>query len=107
DVYKRQRYIFGVRQAVLVTQAFHLPRALITCNLLGIEAWGVPADQRAYHPLAYRYWRLREIPATLMAFIDVLVRHPMPVLGEPEPIFPEPHGAHPLHTRTSQGGIKV
>ncbi len=105
DTCYRARYIFGVQQAVLVTQTFHLPRALITCNLLGVKAWGVPADRRLYHPLAYRYWRLREIPATLMAFIDVLVRRPIPVLGEPEPIFPESHGAFPLHDLPRQGGI--
>jgi SanA protein len=107
DTCYRARYIFGVQQAVLVTQAFHLPRALITCNLLGVNAWGVPADQRAYHPIAYRYWRLREIPATFMALIDVLIRRPVPVLGEPEPIFSEPHGAYPLNLQNRQGGIEA
>jgi len=87
DTCYRARHIFGVEQAILVTQAFHLPRALFTCNMLGLPAIGVIADQRVYHPISYRYWRLREIPATLMAFIDVFVRHPLPVLGDPEPIF--------------------
>lgn len=94
DTCYRARYIFGVRQALLVTQAFHLPRALFTCNMLGIEAWGVMADRRTYHPISYRYWRLREIPATLMAFVDVWLRRSVPVLGEPEPIFPDQRGAN-------------
>ena len=41
-------HIFGVREAILVTQGFHLPRALYLCNKLGIAGVGVPADLRHY-----------------------------------------------------------
>ena len=87
DTCYRARYIFGVQQAILVTQQFHLPRAIFTCNNLGIEAVGVIADQRRYSQYAHRFWRFREIPATAMAFIEVFITRPLPVLGEPEPIF--------------------
>jgi len=46
DTCYRARAIFGVTEALLVTQRFHLPRALFTCNFLGIKGVGVIADLR-------------------------------------------------------------
>jgi len=87
DTCYRAREIFGLEQAILVTQAFHLPRALYTCNQLGLQAIGVPADMRDYRRGAELYWLGREIPATLVALFEVHVTRPLPVLGKPEPIF--------------------
>ncbi|NDJ77959.1 MAG: hypothetical protein GYB65_17045 [Chloroflexi bacterium] len=87
----RAREIFGVTDAILVTQAFHLDRALLTCSNLGIDAVGVAADYQrpwGYSESVLNYLRLREFPATTLAFID-LARRPQPILGEPLPIFPE------------------
>jgi hypothetical protein len=47
---------------------------------------GVPADLRQYKD--DRYWYIREIPASLIAFIQVHLTQPEPVLGDQEPIFP-------------------
>lgn len=44
----RAREIFSLEEAILVTQRFHLPRALHTCNELGVEAIGVVADRQPY-----------------------------------------------------------
>jgi len=90
DTCYRAQAIFGINQAILVTQNYHLPRALFTCNALGLPAIGVAADQRTYHPRSYRLWQIREIPATLVAFWETGISHPLPVLGQPEPIFPNP-----------------
>lgn len=87
DTCYRAKHIFGVEQALLITQRFHLPRALLTCNGLGLPAEGVQADQRNYNSRSMRFWRFREIPATLVAVWDVFITHPLPVLGDPEPIF--------------------
>lgn len=86
DTCYRARAIFGVESAVLITQAFHLPRALFICRSLGIEAVGVVADRRPYDPRSRRWSQLREIPATWIALWDVLRRQPPPVLGQPIPI---------------------
>jgi SanA protein len=48
DSCNRAGAIFGVEQATLVTQAFHLPRALYTCDRLGLEVSGIEADRRRY-----------------------------------------------------------
>lgn len=76
--------IFGVQQALVVTQRFHLDRALFLCDALGVQATGVVADRRAYAP--YRWWEMREVLATAAAWWDVNVRRPVPVLGEKLPI---------------------
>ena len=43
----RAKQIFGLDDAILVTQEFHLPRALFLCRSMGIEATGVPADRQS------------------------------------------------------------
>ena len=87
DTCYRAKYIFGLDEAVLVTQAYHLPRAIFTCNALGIQSSGVKADLRTYSPASQVAWNIRELPASLVALWDVWVSHPLPVMGEPEPIF--------------------
>ena len=84
----RAQHIFEIQRAVLVTQSFHMPRALYTCNQIGLNAIGVPSDLRDYHPDSRTFWNLREIPATLVALWEVHFTRPVPVLGKPEPIFP-------------------
>jgi SanA protein len=88
DTCYRAKAIFGLDSALLVTQAFHLPRALFLCNALGLQAKGVQAEVRRYWPLMSLIWNIREQFATLGAFVDVYVSKPLPVLGKPEPIFP-------------------
>ncbi|MCJ7715894.1 MAG: YdcF family protein [Anaerolineales bacterium] len=86
DTCYRAKEIFQLSEVILVTQNFHLPRALYTCSSLGLEAVGVSADMRSYRDTGY--WNIREIPARLIAFIQVHLTHPEPVLGDQEPILP-------------------
>lgn len=87
DTCYRAGDIFGVSKALLVTQSFHLPRAIYTCNKLGLDAVGISADRRTYRPSSLFLWEGREIPASLVALWQLWVSHPVPVLGHPEPIF--------------------
>jgi len=87
DTCYRAKHIFGLQKVVLVSQGFHLPRAIYTCNHLGLPAVGVPSDLHPYRRLSRLYWSLREMPAMLMALWEVHVTRPLPVLGRPEPIF--------------------
>lgn len=88
DTCYRARHIFGIESAILVTQKFHLSRALFTCNALGVKAVGVEANNYYYLKRSRLYWDIREQFATVGAFWDVYFKKPLPVLGEPEPIFP-------------------
>jgi len=83
----RAREIFGLHQAILVTQSFHLDRALFIADNLGLDVVGVEADRRHY-TLIQRYW-WREFFATSLAYWQVFVSRPEPILGEKLPIFPQ------------------
>ncbi|MGE5378533.1 MAG: vancomycin high temperature exclusion protein [Bacteroidota bacterium] len=87
DTCYRAGAIFGIHEAILVTQQFHMPRALFLCNALGINAYGVEANNNHYRKLSLLLWNFREQIATVGAFIDVYVSNPLPVLGSPEPLF--------------------
>jgi SanA protein len=82
DTCYRASAIFGVTRAILVTQRFHLPRALFTCRSLGIDAAGFSADRRVY--FSNPYYRARDALATLRACWDVMIARPTPVLGPKE-----------------------
>jgi SanA protein len=88
DTCYRAKAIFKVDQAILVTQAFHMPRALYLCNRLGVDAIGVESDLRTYSKFSLLSWNARELFATTAAIWDVNIGHPVPVLGDPLPIFP-------------------
>jgi SanA protein len=82
----RAREIFDVKRAILVTQTFHLERALYLCEAFGIDGIGVMADRRNYTQTSQTWWSIREAAASLAAWIDVNVTHPTPLLGPPLPI---------------------
>ncbi|MBN2085353.1 MAG: YdcF family protein [Anaerolineales bacterium] len=82
----RAQYVFQVKKAILVSQEFHLPRAVYLCDQLGIEAVGVASDRRAYRTFSLIQWNLREWPACIFAIIDTQITRPQPVLGPVEPL---------------------
>lgn len=86
DTCYRAKSIFQVDSAILVTQQFHLPRALFLCEQLGMDAVGVAADRRVYDPRSVAFSETREVPATVAALLDVILKLPPPVMGEPIPI---------------------
>lgn len=87
DTCYRAKAIFGLDSAILVTQKFHLSRALFLCNALNLQAVGVEANNGYYFPISLFVWNFREQLATLGAFVDVYVSKPTPILGKPEPMF--------------------
>jgi SanA protein len=89
DTCYRAKAIFGLDRAILVTQDFHLPRALYLCNALGVEAVGVQANNIYYRKISRLFWQARELFATFSAVVDVQIVRPVPILGNPEPIFAE------------------
>ena len=70
DTCRRAREVFGVEQAVVVTQRFHVARSLYLCDALGIDAVAVVADRQNY--TARRIvWEAREYLALVRAVWDV------------------------------------
>lgn len=87
DTCYRAKHIFQVDSAILVTQAFHLPRALFLCNWFDVESTGVEANNRYFLKRSLIYWNARELFANFQAVWDVMVTKPLPVLGDVEPIY--------------------
>jgi vancomycin permeability regulator SanA len=87
DTCYRAKAIFGASEALLVTQKFHLPRAIFLCNTLGLKSYGIEANNIRYRKISLLIWNFREQIATLGAFIDVFLSNPVPVLRNPEPLF--------------------
>jgi vancomycin permeability regulator SanA len=73
---KRAVDVLGIKKAVVVTQRFHMGRALYLCNRLGMDAEGVAADRHPYVRIVY-FWA-RDLTASLMAWWDVNVIPPKP-----------------------------
>ncbi|XCM83909.1 ElyC/SanA/YdcF family protein [Kitasatospora sp. HUAS MG31] len=82
DSCTRARRIFGVDRAVLVSQGFHVRRALALCEAAGIDAYavGVTEEQDA----TWYYGGLREIPGAGKAALDALFRPDPALLGRQE-----------------------
>lgn len=71
---KRAVEVFGVKQGMIVTQRFHLPRALYLCSHLGMEAWGVSADLQTYERIVF--FTLRDLASSLKAWWDINIMTP-------------------------------
>ena len=81
----RAKAIFEVERVVIVTQEYHLHRALYIANQLGLEAYGVPSDPRQYVGALYR--EVREILARNKDFVQSIFKPKPTYLGEVIPIF--------------------
>jgi vancomycin permeability regulator SanA len=71
----RARKIFGVDRAVLISQGFHIRRAVALCEAAGVESYGIGVD--AKHDATWYYGGTREIFAAGKAALDALF-HPDP-----------------------------
>ena len=80
----RAKDIFEAKKVVIVTQEYHLYRALYIANQLGLEAYGVGADPRQYVGAAYR--ELREILARDKDFIKCIFKPEPTYLGDTIPV---------------------
>lgn len=78
----RARDVFGARSATIVTQDFHLPRALWIARKLGLEAEGLIAGGGESSVSLYA----REIPASLKALFNVLLGREPKYLGTQYPL---------------------
>lgn len=87
DTCARAKEIWSIDRAILISQGYHLSRAIFTCNSLGIESTGYSATQYEY--VNEEYYKLREIFAIHKAVLDVYILHPEYIGGEPEFDFQE------------------
>ena len=83
----RARDIFRVHKVIIVTQEYHLMRAIYVARALGLEAYGVASDRHDYGQ-AMKMYRIREIAARNKDFLWANVIKPEPTfLGDAIPVF--------------------
>ncbi|RDG35405.1 SanA/YdcF family protein [Streptomyces corynorhini] len=88
----RAKRIFGVGRAVLVTQGFHIRRAVALCRAAGVESYGVGVAEP--HDATWYYGEVREIFASGKAAADAVVRRDPTFLGPAEPGVTEALATH-------------
>lgn len=81
DSVVRSKKIFGQDSVIIVTQDFHLPRALFIARMNGISAIGYMAKGPTVQKVLFR-----EVLARTAAVVDVLIQRQPKFLGEEEPI---------------------
>lgn len=87
DTCYRAKEIFGLDSVIITTQKYHLPRMVFLCEQFGLNTTGIPVKQSDYILNRYMLWNVREVLATLAAYLDIYILKPEPILGSPEPIF--------------------
>ena len=80
----RAKEVFKAGRIVIVTQGYHLPRAIKCAEALGLEAYGVPSDLRSYGKDLYN--NVREIAARVKDFFYCIIKPEPTYLGEAIPI---------------------
>lgn len=80
----RAKEIFGAKKVVIVTQKYHLYRALYIANRLDLESYGVASNPRIYGGETYR--ELREILARNKDFVKCIFKPKPTYLGDTIPV---------------------
>ncbi|MFG2814814.1 vancomycin high temperature exclusion protein [Streptomyces sp. NPDC048410] len=78
----RARRIFGVHRAVLISQGFHIRRAVALCEAAGVTSYGLGVEAR--HDVTWYYGGTRELFAAGKAALDVALRPDPRFLGPRE-----------------------
>jgi vancomycin permeability regulator SanA len=86
----RARHVFGARTVIIVTQRFHLTRAVWVARSLGMEAEGRAADHHLYRAIVWL--EVRELFSRAKAFVDVATRR-------------TPHHAGPRYSLEGDGRV--
>lgn len=86
DSMYRARDIFGVRKVIIVTQGYHLYRAIYIARALGMEAYGVAADGPDHSFLSDLRNQVRESLARVKDFVICIIEPEPTYLGEAIPI---------------------
>lgn len=81
----RAREVFGVEEALVVSQSFHVPRAVALCRSAGIDAAGVGHSSFDDRPTGTVQGYVREVPASILALGNAMFQPEPTVLGPYEP----------------------
>ena len=86
DSMYRARDVFEVRDLIIVTQKFHISRAVCIARSLGLDAVGYGINQERFAGNSLRFWRFREYFARVKAFFSIVLKPKPRYLGDKIPI---------------------
>lgn len=84
DSLYRAKHIFQAERVIIVTQQYHLYRAMYIARSLGIEAIGVAAPGENYYGQTYR--EMREMAARTKDFVLTITKPEASIMGEAIPV---------------------
>jgi len=87
DSMYRARDVFEVEDLIIVTQKFHINRAVCVARSLGLDAVGYGVDQERFSGKSLQSWRTREYFARVKAFFSIVFKPKPRYLGEKIPIL--------------------
>jgi len=82
----RARSVYEVRDLIIVTQQFHISRAVSMARSLGMNAVGYGLNQDRFRGRSLRNWQIREYFARVKAFYSIIVKPKPTYLGDIIPI---------------------
>jgi SanA protein len=86
DSMYRARDVFEVKDLLIVTQKFHISRAVAMARSLGIDAVGYAVDQKKFSGKTLQAWETREYFARVKAFLSIVFKPKPKYLGNKIPI---------------------
>ena len=86
DSMYRARDVFEVKELIVVTQQFHISRAVYMARSLGIDAVGFAVDEKIFQGRSLQAWQTREFFARIKAIYSVVFRVKPRFLGDKIPI---------------------
>ena len=86
DSMYRARDVFDVKDVLIITQEFHISRAVCMARSLGLDAVGYAVNQDRFRGPSLRSWRVREYFARVKAFYSIVAKPKPRYLGDKIPI---------------------
>lgn len=86
DSVVRAREVFCAESLIIVTQKFHINRAVYLARMIGLDAVGFAIDETKYQKNIRESWYMRENLSRVKAFIDILKSSKPKYLGEKIPL---------------------
>ena len=86
DSMHRAKDVFEVKDLLIVTQQFHISRAVCIARSLGLDAIGFGINQNSFRGRSLRNWHIREYGARIKALYSIIFKPKPRYLGEKIPI---------------------
>lgn len=82
----RAKNIFSQEEIIIVTQSFHITRAMFLCESIGLNPVGFISDTNKYYMHHWNWWKFRDVISLTFSLKDIYLWKPEVVGGEKIPV---------------------